>query len=84
MESATAFCAGSSCLSEISFTALVKCVFVALFIALFRLCFLSAVRAALSADVLLGNRISFLSAKAGFGLTNPGGAYDTTYTVNFR
>jgi len=56
----TACCAGSSSLLEISFSALAKWVLVALLTDLFRSCFLAAARAVFSADLLLGNIVSFL------------------------
>ena len=60
MAAATASCAGSSSLPEISFSARVTRVLVALLTDLFRSRFLSAARAAFSADLLLGNPASFL------------------------
>ncbi len=59
MAANTACCAGSSSLLEISFSALAKWVLVALLTDLFRSCFLPAARAAFSADLLLGNPVSF-------------------------
>ena len=60
MAVATASCAGSVSLLEISFSAWATCVLVALLTDLFRSRFLSAARAAFSADLLLGNPDSFL------------------------
>jgi len=60
MAVATASFAGSGSLPEISFSALVTCVLVAVLTDLFRSRFLPAARAAFSADLLLGNPDSFL------------------------
>jgi len=60
MAAATASCAGSGWLLEINFSARVNLVLVALLTDLFRSRFLSAPRAAFSADLLLGNPDSFL------------------------
>src|SRR4030042_735748 len=81
---ATACCAGSSWLPAISFSARVRRVLVALLRDLFLSRFLSDVLAVFSADILLGNRISFLRTKARFGLVDSCSAYNTTNTLYFR
>jgi len=80
----TACWADSSSLLEISFSALIKWVLVALLTDLFRSRFLSDARAAFFADLLPGNPASFLRTKTGFGLADSCGAYNTTHTLDFR